>query len=330
MRYQGWFVLFIGLFAVSQLTFSANGCGVQGHSMARYAPSTFSSGHPGFRPYPAAVNTAYQSHYPDMRASGYRFRPWAPTQQARIERPVRYQPLPMKIPDRYVFRPLNPVARPAKPMPVQPPPMPAQPQPPGYPALAYPWTGGGYYPYAYSPNRLWPYYPHRARSYTTEPWAGAVTAYRQPERFPARHAYPPASAQGANRMPRFRPWSYPGWERAHNRPYVPRYALQRPIRRYPSPVPPWGFDSAAAMTPYPGHNAAERTAQRPPIPPSRVNRYGTDWYDGRGDDDGAWYRLAMEKAPTVSQSWDSLPKSTQERLRQPRAVDRGVYDYGYR
>ncbi len=377
MRYQGWIVLFAGLFASPQLTFSADGWGAPMPYMGRYAPSAYTADRPRFRPYPVTVNTAYRPRYPDMRMSGYRFRPWqgpvpspalqqggvqpvttsywggmpagrrlnAPHSattysmpivstsaggwqpaspgpyparqahagqsgpfasyrfrplQAQAEQPIRYGPLHMQIPERYVFRPLNPVSRPAPSMPVQPPPA-------DYPTLADPWANGVYSHNAFTPNRPGPYSPYRATPYATQPWAGAVTAYRyrQPQRYPAWHAYQPVYAQGTNRMPRFQPRYYPGWESARRPVYGPRYALQRPIRRYPLPAPVWRFDRTAPMTPYPGYRFSAQTAQRPPIPPARLNPYGTDWYDGHADGDGAWYRLAVERSPAVSQTWES-------------------------
>jgi hypothetical protein len=36
-----------------------------------------------------------------------------------------------------------------------------------------------------------------------------------------------------------------------------------------------------------------------------VDRYsGTDWYDGRRDGEGAWYQLANQNLPAVSQRWN--------------------------
>jgi hypothetical protein len=382
MRYQGWIVLFAGLFAIPQLTFSADGWGAPMPYMERYAPSAYSSDHPRFRPYPVAVNTAYRPRYPDMRMSGYRFRPWqgpapspalqqggvqppvttsywggmpagrhvnaphsattysmpaastgtssrqpaspmpyparqayadqpgpsvsyrfrplASKPQAQAEQPIRYGPLQMQIPERYVFRPLNPVSRPAPSMPVQPPPA-------AYPTSAYPWANGARSYNAFTPNRPGSYSPYMARPYATQPWAGAATAYRyrQPPGYSAWRGYQPIYAHSANRMPRFRPRYYPGWENAHSPVYGPRYVQRRPIRRYPPPAPAWRFVRTAPVMPYPGYSFSEQTAQRQPIPPARLNPYGTDWYDGRADGDGAWYRLAMEKSPAVSQTWES-------------------------
>jgi hypothetical protein len=349
MRYQSWMLLFAGLFTLPHLTYSADGWVAPTSLYGSFTPNAGTMADSSrFRAYAPPVNRANMPRYAEMaspmRTRGYRFRPWhgsaasaataaqktqilpqryadrsrsfrgyrfrpLPTvRQARTETAPRYRPLQLQIPDRYVFRPLNSVTRSAAPR---------RPQPPAalYPPVVYPMAGGGYHPYAYTPGYPGFYHPYAAGFYTSAPWQGIAPVYRQPQRVPLQAAYPAAVAQGIQHRPRFRPWAYRGrgWDRSSRRGYGQRYARRHSVRQYPLTAPAWTYQHRAPNAAHPGYGFGGRTVQRPPSPPARLNRHGTDWYDGQGDGEGAWYRLVMESAPAVSQSREALSGAGGER-----------------
>ncbi len=232
-------------------------------------------------------------------AQGYRFRPLAPARQSQLDRQIRYRSLQVQIPDRYVFRPLNPVARTATP------PTPRQPAW-SYPPVAYSMGYNGYTPYASMPPGSWNPDVYAAPAYAALPWGGMPPAYGRPLRMPQQHYPPPAYAQGMNPMPRFRPDRPLGRDHYGQRGHGQRYARQHPAWRRPMTpqAPYWAYQRRIPLYAYNGYGWDRRTEQRQTIPPARLNRYGTDWYDGRADSEGAWYRLAVEAAPAISQSWE--------------------------
>ncbi len=257
---------------------------------------------PGWRPSePPAGNISRRMANTPWSAQGYRFRPLPPARQNRLDRPVRYRPLQVQIPDRYVFRPLNPVARTA--------PAPASQRPAwSYPPVAYSMGRNGYSPYVAVPPGSW--YPnvYSVPAYAASPWGGMPPAYGQPmRRMPNQYFRPPVYAQDMKTAPRFRPVQPQRRDYTNRRGYGQRYARQHPAWRRPAiaPAPYWADQRRSPFYAYSPYGLDQRTAQRPPIPSARLNRYGTDWYDGRGDGEGAWYRLAVEAAPAVSQSWES-------------------------
>jgi hypothetical protein len=311
MRYQSWMLLFAGLSMLPHLAFSADGWG---------APDPYNRGHAsaigitakasGLRPYAVPRQGVNPPHYAEMaaqmHAQGYRFRPLQPARQARIERAVHYRPLQVQISERYVFRPLNPVARAAPPMRYRPPvahypsahyPSTYYPST-HYPSTGYPMYGHGFQPYANYPYNLGAHGPYVAGPHVSAPWRRVAPASRQSPQV----AYPGAVAQYTQHWPRFRPWSHREWGRLNRGGYGQRYAHWYPARQYPLPPPVRAYQRRAPNYAYPGYGLSERTAQQWPSPSARRNRYGTDWYDGRGDGEGAWYRLVMESAPAVSQS----------------------------
>ena len=230
----------------------------------------------------------------------YRFRPMPQTRPTQGDRLVRYRPLEVRIPERYVFRPLNPIARSAAPLP---PPRVA----PFYAPGVYPPVYNGYSPEApvlvgrYAPN-------HVATPYAAMPDVRSP-AQRWAWRTPMPAAPAPAYVQGVNPQARFRPESRHGRGSIERWDSGGRYVRHLPGWRYPYPSssPYWAQHSRPARYALPGYGFDGSVAQRPPVAPRRLNRYGTDWYDGRGDGDGAWYRLAVETAPPVSQAWETGP-----------------------
>jgi hypothetical protein len=315
MRYQSRILLLAALLIVPQVTFSANGWGdsrpfTGGHpsaatapaspgaaSMGRYRSASWPSG-PGFAPADPMARAwqgggRFRSSYPP----GYRFRPLPPARPGDVVQQVRYRPLQIRIPDRYVFRPLKPAAPRVPPMPAR---MASR-----DPGMANPWAGGVYGRHYGNPYR--PVFNNRfspVRSFPVAPWAGGVNAYRPPYPVPPQRATAPAYARAANPMPRFRPWPRPRWAYTPPPGYIPGYVQPR---AYPG-VPPGRRDMRwRRWQPGTGRDYREQRVQVPALSRAIPNPYDTDWYDGRGDVDGAWYRLTLESSPVVSQSWTPLP-----------------------
>lgn len=324
MRSKAGLVIWVGLFVISQQLYSAdNRVGPApyvgphsspaiNNSMPRVLPTRRSVGaamHPQtphisrssgvagyrFRPWQKPAPQAYRQQdriAVQAARSGYRFRPLPPIQRAVMAQPVRYRPLRIQIPNRYVFRPLKPAARRRPPMPEQ---RPVAATPTAYPPAAR--------HYAYYPNRPWPNSRNMAGGYPAAPWTNAWRAYPPPSWISPQRRYPYPMAQGVNPLPRYQSGPYRWREPTPMPGYPPRYVWRRPDRAFAPPPPAWHD----WRVPSPGYGWVGRTAQRPPLPPARQNRYGTDWYDGRGDDDGAWYRLLLQSSPAVSQSWAPVP-----------------------
>jgi hypothetical protein len=277
---------------------------------------------------PPGVNQSYPQ---------YHFRPLPANRQAQVEKSVRYRPLQIQIPDRYVFRPLNPVARPApqaRPM-----------QPIHYPAMPYPDSMAGvpvatYYsmpsrPLAYPQNRVrpsptpvmasgpygpsvpYPYPPVFAQNANMAPGYRPLYPQRQVaqgQRQPRHYPYPPVFAQNANRAPGVRSL-HPQRQVAQSQrqPRLGRRYAQRYSYRTHSLPPPSHRVLRERMPAraFPAYRVSQSTPQQPPVPVARLNPYGTDWYDGRGDGEGAWYRLVVESAPAVSQAWEPVSSGEQ-------------------
>jgi len=231
----------------------------------------------------------------------YRFRPWREGGSLRRAARLHYLP-PVTIADHYRFRPLNPVKR-RPPAPRltygQPPP------PPVVPPLRRGAVYGGFPPAMPGPRwRGRPFYagdlPGRAGRYgRTMAWAVPQRPYRRPV--------------GPPLLPR---QPYPGWR---FRPLTPRRGM--PPGRYARFNPGWGMAPYSFRSPGParywqgrplmpaglGYRRPAQTVYRPPQAPPGIKRYGVDWYDGRGDGEGAWYKLATESWPAVSQRWRNPP-----------------------
>ena len=226
--------------------------------------------------------------------TGYRFRPYQ--QPAKPQTAPRYRPVQVQIPDRYVFRPLNPVASPA---PQRPSAIPA-------PVTApYSAPATGYLPghAAYYPPRQRSVSPYQAYRYAPSHRSGWVAGYPQPRRmaaYPTYPSFPVAYAPGFSPMPQFRP--RPGPEMARpaqsSRPFSARRHFHQ--QRYvPGPAYAWRQGApryARYQAPY---AYGPQSAYAPPV---RSNRYGMNWYDGRGDGEGAWYSLTLKSEPVISQS----------------------------
>lgn len=229
----------------------------------------------------------------------YRFRPMQDQPRPQVFTQPRYLPLQVPIADHYVFRPLNPVTKPA-----------------AYPRLAYqrpvmPQTLPAWRPQDRFIREARAMQPDPRGRYVYGGYPLARPAWRQTwsgRGMPARgYGENPAARHFVQRMPvdyRYRPLTGMPADRswAGDR-FVPRmrrdmppapgyYAAQYPAYGQP-PLPPPAWTM--------GYPPPMRTVYRPETAPPMPKRYGTDWYDGRGDGDGAWYKLAGVTGPTVSQ-----------------------------
>jgi hypothetical protein len=225
---------------------------------------------------------------------GYRFRPVDTTKRAQVQNAPRYRPVQVRIPEGYVFRPLNPVARTAPRQTAQ--------SAPGF-TPAYSSAAIGNWPgYAYSPWQYQAYRPYPHHFAAPLPRFEQAAAYPDP-RWAVYPPYPAAYAPSMRPMPGFRPRSRPEIVRrgAVNRhSYAQRYPRQQryaPGRAYAWPQGRESFARYRVPNVY-----GSRSVYQPPVAPARVNRYGMNWYDGQGDGEGAWYRLTLNAEPTVSQS----------------------------
>ncbi|MES9992935.1 MAG: hypothetical protein ABW098_13335 [Candidatus Thiodiazotropha sp.] len=230
----------------------------------------------------------------------YRFRPMERIERRATPPRLTYRPLQIEIPNNYVYRPLR-VNKGAHRVERKTPPKPAVADRTGY----------GYRNYGAPVQGLpQPYLlPDRylARHYNYRPPASAARYpgnYARAMGYPVpRGAYLPryAANQPFNSY-RFRPLPRrPDRERYRFRgPQVPRYAVN-PYHyppTYPQLPPAHAYayrDRPSSIGyPYPG---IEQAMQRPTAP----NPYGTNWYDGEADGEGAWYKLAGEQVwPRVS------------------------------
>ncbi len=260
-----------------------------------------------WRPSTHAASSGYPGHGANNR---YRFRPL--DHQSLRGAPARwtYRPAQIEIPNHYVYRPLkvNPGRHSTPRQRVR---MPATP-------VVQPYGVKQWDPmrYGYNPMRTsMPYFappshdPYRqVRSYNR------YAAFRPSDRYYAnRHdnGYPSPRGYSSPRYTgytpfgrhRFRPMNrpasgrhpYPGqpaWLAAN--PYsAPNYSWRPSARSYPYGMAP-AWQPQTGM-PYPG---MQQAMHRPSMP----NPYGVNWYDGRADGEGAWYKLARQQEwPRVSQ-----------------------------
>ena len=262
--------------------------------------------YPGWMP---PVPVASAEHY---RAPGYRFRPMQAASPPGQDGRLVYRPLQVNIPEHYIFRPLNPLRHTSVPAAVAqrqfhaPEAYPAMPYPAmSYPAMSYP--DAQFRPFNPYPVRPWPMNRYAYGGYPA-PWGG-YAAVPQPWPAPAWATprvtpMPPYYAHGMGAPERFPPRPEPFPERARNDGYY-RFAQRgmMPPPRYTYGAPDWRYQPyrQRSRMPYPDD---ARMAFRPPGPPARLNPYGVDWYDGRGDGDGAWYKLPQGSWPAVTQRWD--------------------------
>lgn len=264
---------------------------------------------PFWRPAKAAAFAGYPRQGIDGR---YRFRPMETRNNSDVPMRWTYRPSQIEIPNNYVYRPLksrqvrHSIDQRRVPVPV-PPAMVAygyNPRDPMFSPYGYfgvPGPGmyapgfdpfghmGGYNPaWSAGPNLAHPGYRAGIAGYPVP--RGAVA--------PRYTADMPASGY------RFRPLIQPGTQRSRYRGQWARYAANPYVA---APIPP-GYMPAR---PYP--YGRYRHQMPPPISPAAVtaqamwrpvmpNRYGVDWYDGRADGEGAWYKLAEQQEwPRVSQ-----------------------------
>lgn len=235
-------------------------------------------------------------------AGRYRFRPRR--EGGTLRRPVqpRYLP-PVTIADHYRFRPLNPAKRrfpaprPTYGWPPAPPVVPPLRRGPVYggfpPVMPGPrWRGRPFYAGGLS-GREGRYGGALAGTVPQSPYRRPVEPPRLSKRpYPGRRFRPPAPRHGMPpfRYARFNPggWGMPPF--AYGMPASARY-------REGGPLTPWG----------PGCRRPGKAVYRPLQAPSGIKRYGVDWYDGRGDEAGAWYKLATESWPAVSRHRGNPP-----------------------
>jgi hypothetical protein len=266
-----------------------------------------------FRPWagqnqPPVAQQAYNA-YPTQHPLGYRFRPTHDAEQRALQRSVAtpavaYRPASITIPDHYVYRPLNPVKR-VKPRTY------ANNIPPAYPAI----PNYGYRAYYQMPNRqpsrATRQVPQRAQpapryvygdgdgrylghKFRADPRVYQAQAYTRPIQ-----RMNPMPGYAYNRWPaqlRFRP------TRQLRMPQ-PNYAYLQ-ANRYPARTQSYPV-MAAPRSYYPatmpqGYTSWQtRSEPRVSSTPNQV-----DWYDGRSDGEGAWYKLAQQQNwPEVSHNW---------------------------
>lgn len=260
-----------------------------------------------WRPAAQSARAGYLKYGPN---SQYRFRPM---ERERLrEAPPRwtYRPAQLEIPNHYVYRPLK-VQQPSNYMDQQ---RRRSPAVPGMQDYGYnPWdpmrngydrswmpmpglTSSHYDPYRYLDryNQL-----SVAHSNDRYRWRGDSVGYP----IPRGYAAPRYTGQTPFTGHRFRPLKRPVWDGYRYRGMPDRYAAgSYPAANYQWRRPGWAnydtmrreWQPQMAMS-YPGMSHPMR---RPDVP----NRYGINWYDGRGDGEGAWYKLAgQQEWPRVSQ-----------------------------
>lgn len=241
----------------------------------------------------------------------YRFRPLRQETLSQPTGQLRYRPIQVKIPEQAIFRPLNPVAKSMPPAQI---PRQQHFMPP--PVLPYPSADVGTQRYPYSakpmPSGRFVYnYPDQRRWSGYRPW----TTYG-PERGVYNRSAVPRYAQMPTRPLNFRPQPVLGAEMRSPayRPYrFAQHNLVRPNQRH-TYNPGW-----RSRYPYPAPHYAIRhqyqpvfLGARPQWQPVRSANRRTDWYDGRGDGDGAWYQLVKNTGPVVTQQWSASPVSVEE------------------
>jgi hypothetical protein len=223
--------------------------------------------------------------YAQLRSQSYRFRPMEREPRGTASLKGIYRPAQFEIPNHYVYRPLQ-VKRNRNLVDQQ--------------RLRRP-TGRGMHVYGYTPSPI-PYsglavpssesfrYPDRYRRDYAERLADRDFGQPIASRYPNSQGDP--SPRYSGQVPfdelRFRPLKRSKWDGYHGR--SDRYAADPgSVPNYQSWPPDWGCQYGMQSgwyprmpMPHPGMQQAMRRAKMP-------NRYGTNWYDGRGDGEGAWY-----------------------------------------
>lgn len=259
--------------------------------------------------HPAAqISPARYAHSPQMQTPNrYRFRPLPQGgQQPHFAAPeVAYRPSNIKIPDHYVYRPLNPVKK------VQRHPSPYHYTPTYSPAPAY-----GFAPPA--PMRFSAPVPNRsvpmARSLPGPRYAYGGQPYPDFRFRPTSRAYGPpgypVAGSNMNRAPRYAArWP----ERPRFRP-APRFRPTAPVYADPFYGYPPGYAHPAMAYNWPSERWGRYRPSYPQPNPSSwqaapdtyddIADRRVDWYDGRADGEGAWYKLTQQQDwPRVSHNW---------------------------
>ncbi|MEW8662738.1 MAG: hypothetical protein AB2557_09830 [Candidatus Thiodiazotropha sp.] len=262
-----------------------------------------------WRPMPQVPVAGSPVHGGDKR---YRFRPMQREENRAAPSRWTYRPLQIDIPNHYVYRPLR-VNRAANPAAGHKPPTPKAAHRMGYGSRAP-------HPNRYGYNNLvppaqampTPYYPSRRHLTGYDNFRPLGPNPRHPGYYTDVGSYPvpmgsfaPPARYAANTpftRYRFRPLYRSVGERyRYQGPQAPRYAANpyvfRPLHPQLPPAQAYAGNRhwmPSAGYPYPGMRQA---MQRPAAP----NRFGTNWYDGEADGEGAWYQLAGEREwPRVS------------------------------
>ncbi|MES9859237.1 MAG: hypothetical protein ABW157_03695 [Candidatus Thiodiazotropha sp. LLP2] len=258
--------------------------------------------------HPAAqTRPAGYARSPQMRSpQNYRFRPISQSgQQPELSPPqVAYRPTNINIPAHYVYRPLNPVKK------VQ-----RHSYPRNYPPTYRPAPAYGFTPYM--PMRSAPAFPYhatpKARSLPGPRYAYGRQPYPDFRFRPTDRAYGPpvypAASYSLNRVPGYAPrWA----DRPKFRPsprfqppipaYVDPFYAHSPGYAYPAMANTWPRERWGRYRPsYPQPNPSW---QGTPDTSNGIANSRVDWYDGRADGEGAWYKLTQQQDwPRVSHNW---------------------------
>jgi hypothetical protein len=281
-------------------------------------------------PWRGGRNWQGASSIPRASARGYRFRPLPQGRQqpAPQSAGVTYRPADIKIPGHYVYRPINPVRKPQS----------AKYTPSRIPT----WPPAPYYGYISSPPPMMPmapvygYTPYLFREDAPSP-GHQPRSMNQPERR-ARYVYGDAPYQGLRFRPVTQTFRHPYYSHRHDMNRMPPLAFSRwrdrlrfrpsaefDRRNYFPPNQTYAQAYNPLAYPYPNmaYNRLEPSWTEPganyprsyPVWDEALhetvdnsNGYQgrrIDWYDGRSDGDGAWYKLAEQAQwpPRVSQTW---------------------------
>jgi hypothetical protein len=244
---------------------------------------------------------AYNQIYQPVQ--GYKFRSMPQQQalrQAALAAPaIAYRPANITIPDHYVYRPLNPVKK-AKPR------FYVNNTPRAHP----PFPGYGYTAYQPMPGVHTAELANRqiSRAHRTPRYVygnGLDTRYKfRPDPRIYRTAAHGRPIRGMNSIPGF---AYNRWPEPMRFRPTPQFRATHPgytyppTNRYPATVhndPDVDvFYTAPISQSYPNR-------QKRPEHHVKSQRKQVDWYDGRADGEGAWYKLTEQQHwPEVSQNW---------------------------
>jgi hypothetical protein len=263
---------------------------ISGILMVMLMPSAFAlegGGYSDSGAWRPATPVDYRGFPAKAAGSQYRFRPMDRQRRAAAPMKWTYRPSRIDIPNHYVYRPLrvkhNRNATDQR--------ISNAPRVPGTYDYGFKPRDSRYH--GYRPFRAPSYdayrYHDRNQRYAAERSTGRYTGQPMARRYSYLRDY--SASRYAGRMPSggyvFRPLDRPGRDAYRYRGQPRRYSANPyPVPGYQHRVPGWDY-----------RYAMQQPIQRPNMP----NRYGVDWYDGRGDGEGAWYQLAgQQEWPRVS------------------------------